>query len=445
MASLIEEFDKNVWQSEVHDKPWHLRLPILAARLIVAIARDIRDGSLSLRATSLVYTTLLSLVPLLAICFSVIKGFGGTDQIEPFLYGLLEPLGQQGRDMVPHIMGFVDNINVGVLGTIGLALLVFSVLSLMQKVEDAFNQIWNVPNTRSLVLRIRDYLSVLLIGPLFIFLSIGMTASLKYQSFIARWLDVDLVNTALEQIFLVMPFVLFTLAFTVIYMFIPNTPVRLWPALCAGVVTAVAWKILGVLFGLFVAASGNYAAVYSAFAALILFMIWLYLAWLIVLISASITYYLQNPTNQRLSRHFRQLSLRVKTKLALVLLADIGQVFYQKDGKAMSAALLAKRMRVPARAIEDVAAGLLKANLLAQTEDGYIPGRPYEETTLAEAFFLLRAADETGGVAYGDLKPHAAADAVLDAQETVLHGSFSHITLKQLALGDMPGVEKPAA
>lgn len=442
MANLIEDFDKNVWKNEVHEKPWHLRLPVLGARLLVAVARDIQDGSLSLRATSLVYTTLISLVPMLAICFSVIKGFGGTDQIEPFLRGLLEPLGTQGQDLVPHLLGFVNNINVGVLGAIGVAMLVFSVLSLMQQVETAFNQIWNVPNTRSLALRIRDYLSVLLVGPLFIFLSIGMTASLKYQDFMSRWLDFALVNSALEYVFLVLPFVLFTLAFTVIYMFIPNTRVRILPALAAGIVTAFAWKLLGLLFGLFVQGSGNYAAIYSAFAALVLFMIWLYLAWLIVLIGASITYYLQNPTNQRISRHFRQLSLRVKTKLALMLLADIGQVFYQKDGRPMPPALLAKRIRMPARAVEDVAQGLLKAGLLAETEEGYIPGRPFEETTLNDAFLMLRAADESEGVSYGDLKPHAAADAVLDLQETALEKAFGAMTLKQLALADVPGVEK---
>lgn len=438
MAKLIEDIDKSVWHDRAADKPWYFRWPLLAARLLVAVARDIQDGSLSLRATSLVYTTLLSLVPLLAICFSVIKGLGAQDQIEPFLRGMLSALGPQGDDIVPKLMEFVNNINVGVLGALGVMLLVFSVLSLMQKVETAFNQVWNVSGTRPLVLRVRDYLSVLLIGPLFIFLSMGMTASLKYQDFIARWLDFAIVDTALEYTFRIMPFVLFTLAFTAIYMFIPNTRVRALPALTAGVATAVMWKMLGWLFSSFVAGSGNYAAIYSAFAALILFMIWLYLAWLVVLVGASITYYLQNPTNQRISRHFRQLSLRVKTKIALLLVADIGHVFYEKEGRPLDLTILARRMRMPARAIEGVAASLTRAGILAETQDGYIPGCPFDETTVHDMLAQLRAANEDEGVSYEDLKPHAATDAVMALYDTALGHALSGMTLKQLAQGKAP-------
>lgn len=438
MSKLIEDIDRSVWRDTTIEKPWYQRWPVLGARLLVAVARDIEDGSLSLRATSLVYTTLLSLVPLLAICFSVIKGFSREDQIEPFLRSMLAPLGPQGDDIIPRIMEFVAKINVSVLGTLGVMLLVFSVLSLMQKIESAFNQIWNVSNSRPLILRIRDYMSVLLVGPLFIFLSMGMTASLKYPEFMAGWIDAAVFNSAMETAFRVLPFVLFTLAFTAIYMFIPNTKVKVLPALLAGVVTAVMWKILGFLFGAFVAGSGNYAAIYSAFAALILFMIWLYLAWLIVLVGASITYYLQNPTNQRISRNFRQLSLRVKIKMALLLVSDIGRVFYEKEGRPLDLPMLARRMRMPARALENVVTALTRAGILAETEDGFIPGRPFEDTTVYDMLLALFAANEDEGISYADLKSQEATDRIMAHEDAAMKKAVGHLTLKQLSLGEVP-------
>ena len=259
-----------------------------AVRIQLAVLRDIGMGQHGLYAASLVYTTLLALAPMLALCFSIIKSFGGADTLEPFLRHILSPLGSQGMALVPRLTEFVNNINVGVLGAVGLAFLIFSVLSLMQKVEEAFNHIWRVATPRRLGTRIRDHLSVLLIGPLFIFLSMGMTATLRYEDTLGRWLGFSGLDTVAAQLLSFVPWLLFAFAFTALYVFMPNTRVRIIPALVAGGLTALGWKVLGLVFSLFVAQSANYAAIYSAFAALVLLMLWLYMAWLLVLAGSSV-------------------------------------------------------------------------------------------------------------------------------------------------------------
>jgi membrane protein len=114
-------------------------------RTILILVRDLAFGQLTLRAMSLVYTTLLSIVPLLALSFSVLKAFGVTNQIRPMLLNLLEPLGEKGVEVAQRITGFIENMNVGVLGAVGLVLLLYTSISLIQKIEESLNYIWHAP------------------------------------------------------------------------------------------------------------------------------------------------------------------------------------------------------------------------------------------------------------------------------------------------------------
>lgn len=437
--TVQEKFNLVVWDTPIDDKPFFLKWPVMTLRLLIAVGRDVQDGFLSLRATSLVYTTLLSLAPLLAISFAVLKGFGVHNQTEPFLKEFLSPLGPQGDEIAVRVVEFVDNIQVGVLGVVGVGLLILSVLSLMQKIEGAFNQIWNVRDTRSFILRVRDYLGALMIGPLFLFLSVGLTASLQHAEVLQRWLEFDIVSLAFDKTVMVIPYLLFALAFTALYMFMPNTRVRFVPALVAGVVTGVMWKGLGWLFGFFVAGSASYAAIYSAFAAIILLIFWLYIGWLAVLAGASLSYYLQYPSNQRLSRGIRHLSLRVKEKLALLLIAEIGRVFYKKE-EPLTALNLSRRLRIPVMAVDDVLEDLVKSGILALTgkaQQQVIPGRPFDATSIHDMFRLLKAEDEEGSVHFSQLKPSETTDRILELSDRAARVVLGNITLKQLALGEV--------
>ena len=154
------------------------RLLVTAARYAVVIGRDLMDGQLSMRAMSLIYTTLLSVVPVLALAFSVLKALDVHTMLEPLLRRLLEPIGPQSAEIAANVIGFVDKIKVGVLGSIGVAFLLFTVVSLVQKVETSFNYIWRIQQPRGLSQRFGQYLSVLMVGPVLVFSAIGTTAAM---------------------------------------------------------------------------------------------------------------------------------------------------------------------------------------------------------------------------------------------------------------------------
>lgn len=399
-----------------------------AVRIQLAVIRDIGMGQHGLYAASLVYTTLLALAPMLALCFSIIKSFGGVDTLEPFLRHILSPLGNQGLELVPRITEFVNNINVGVLGAVGLAFLIFSVLSLMQKVEEAFNHIWRVATSRSLGKRIRDHLSVLLIGPLFIFLSIGMTATLRYEDTLGRWLGISGLDTLAAQLLSFIPWILFTLAFTALYVFMPNTRVRILPALVAGALTALGWKVLGLLFSIFVAQSANYAAIYSAFAALVLLMLWLYMAWLLVLAGASVAYYVQYPDNMRLGSPAGLRPIGEDRGLAVVLAAEISRRFYAHPQGSTQPRALSMAWHIPSTLAESILARLTAAGVILNTPQGYVPARPFDELTVAE---LIHAVETCGEAARRTRWPSVISDVLTrmrTAQDTALDG----MTVKEL-------------
>ena len=137
--NLLTRLNAFVWEDDLRELSGLRRYLVFVSRVMHLLIKELLGGQLNLRAMSLVYTTLLSIVPLLAVSFSVLKGFGVHNRIEPLLYNLLLPLGPKGVEITDNIIGFVENVKVGVLGSIGTVMLIYTVIALLQKIESAFN------------------------------------------------------------------------------------------------------------------------------------------------------------------------------------------------------------------------------------------------------------------------------------------------------------------
>ena len=187
-----------------------------------AVWKDFSEGRITIRAMSLVYITLLSLVPLLALSFSVLKSFGVHNQMQPVLLQLLEPLGQKGIDIATRINDFVSNVNVGVLGAVGLMVLVYTSISLMNKIEEALNFTWKVKTSRNLINRLRHYLSLIILGPILIFTTVGLWVSLLDNSWVQAVFSIESINPALGLISPQLSKLVSVIGFTFVYVLIPN-------------------------------------------------------------------------------------------------------------------------------------------------------------------------------------------------------------------------------
>ena len=371
-------------------------LYIKPLRLIVVAISDFRDGVLSIRATSLVSTTLLSLVPFLAVTFSVLKAFGVHQQFEPLLVQGLEPLGEKGSEIAGHIVEFVNNLKVGALGTVGLVGLFYTTFSLIDKIEEALNSIWRVRDARPLARKFTDYLSVVLVGPVLVFTAVATIASAQSHWLVQTILRVEPVGMAVLWMTAFMPFVLICLGFTFLYKFVPHTQVNISSALVGGVTGGVLWKIVGMLFASFVAGATRYSAIYSSFAILILFLLWLYIGWLIVLAGAQVAYYHQHPTAYLTRLRWKQHTAAFQEHLALTMLVHVTRQ-YMAGASPCQTPQLAATLGVPLSALETLVENFVNHGLLYRTAEpkGLTLGRPPERITVLEVLQVVAQKDAT--------------------------------------------------
>ena len=365
-------------------------------RVAYAVVRDVAAGNLNLHAMSLVYTTLLSMVPLLALSFSVLKAMGVHNELLPLLYQFLEPLGAQGEEIAEQIVEFVDNIKVGVLGSIGLLFLVYTVVALVQKIERSFNAVWRAPHMRSLAQRFSSYLSVITVGPLLMVAGIGVSATIFGSAIVQEMREIEPFGILIALVSRAMPFILTALAFTFVYVLVPNTRVNLRSAFVGGAVAGVAWQGASLIFASFAVNATRYEAIYSSFAIGILLLIWLYINWLILLTGATISYYHQHEKAISARREVRS-SPQVEEQVALTLMHMVARAF-DRGEKPPRQELLAVELSIPGDITQMVSDKLIRAGLLrigGERGDELIPAKSLDRIRLNQILNAVRA-DEDG-------------------------------------------------
>ncbi len=424
-----------VWNADLDKLPLAKAVCLRVLRLLYTVAYELADGQLNLRAMSLVYTTLLAMVPLLAVSFSVLKAFGVHNQLEQVLLNLLSPLGDRGFELTMQILDFVDNVKVGVLGSIGLGLLFYTAISMVQKVERAFNYTWRVQQPRNVMERVSDYLSVLIIGPVFVFSALGLTAAIAGTSAFQQLAAIEPLGALIRLGTQALPYLLVVAAFVVAYLFIPNTKVQLRAALTGGLVAGILWQSTGWGFASFVASATRYTAIYSSFAILVLFMIWIYLSWLILLVGASVAFYSQNPQYVGAESRELRLSNRLKERVALQALLLIARHHYESL-PAWSLDDLAKRMRIPPEPVRRIFDALEAGGVLVQTArepPGYVPARDFGSLRLREVLELVRSAEERDRIHPRRVSSDSAVDRLIARLDESLDDALGSSTVKDLA------------
>lgn len=429
-----------LWSEQAANRPAWQRKIIVVLRYLYVLADDIAKGQLTMRAMSLVYTSLLSIVPLMAVSFSVLKAFGvHNKQLEPFLLTALEAFGDKGVEITGTIIGFIENVNIRYLGGVGIVLLLYTAISLIQKIEGSFNYVWRLQQHRSIGRRFTDYGSVMLIGPLLVFSAIGMSASVLGGAFVKDASQFELIAWAVGALTKSLPYLMIIAAFSFFYMFIPNTKVKLRAGIIAGVVTGILWQTVGWLFGSIVvnATGSSTYAIYSGFALLILFMIWMYISWVILLIGGSLAFYVQHPEYVVPTRREGGMSAQQQERLALQIIALITQRQYANK-EPMGAEQFVRRLGSQIQGVQMVLSALLEAGLIEETNHDivrYLPRAAMENTTVISVLEAVRSAN-----AMPPLYRRSSIDAVAgvrDAEQLIqdaTHAALNNMSVKDMAL-----------
>jgi membrane protein len=312
----------------------------------------------------------------------------------------------------------------------------YTVTSMIQKMEGAFNYIWHVRQSRPFAQRFSGYLSVILIGPVLVFSALGVTASLMSTGMVKKLLAMEPFGGLLIAATKLLPYLLTIVAFAITYSLVPNTHVRPDAALIGALVSGVLWEATGWAFASFVVKSTQYTAIYSGFAIVITFMIWLYLSWLILLIGASVAFYYQQPEIFHTDAREVRLANRETERLALLVMQLIGWNYYH-ERPPWTLAGLAKRLQVPWEVLGHVTEGLESHGLLTRTAaepPAYLPARPLDATEVIEVLRAVRHAQRDSHFVNGGIPGEGAVENLVQEVDEAMAASLRGQTLKELAL-----------
>ncbi|MEL6185285.1 MAG: YihY family inner membrane protein [Myxococcota bacterium] len=365
-------------------------LLIILSRSLWIIVDAFQRDRIRLRAATLTFVTLLSLVPLLAVAFSLFTAFGGLQEVGDRVKALVvDALAVQQRDVVNQYLDqFIEGANAGGLGAVGSITLFVTAVSTMSNIETAFNDIWGVTQARGWIRRFQVYLPVVLLGPALF--------GYAFSSIVAAQ-GSDTVKALLEQapflrfVFDLGPIVAYVLLFFVLYAFLPNTRVRWIPALAGGLVAGVLWVIAQRLFTVYAARAISYSAIYGSFGAVPITILWIYVSWTLVLLGATVSFAVQSA---RTFEPERDVQPREREQIAARLILAVSERFMAGAGPMAAQELIDDAgvpPRVGRRILEElVDAQLLVKALLPDEETGYTPGRPLDSMSLGDVVSALR-------------------------------------------------------
>jgi len=405
----------------------------LALRLLrypYALLRDLSRGQINLYAMGLVYATLLSLVPLIAFAFAVLKAFGAHRELEPIILEFFKPMGGTAEEFTRKVMEFADSVSTGLVGSVGLALLLWTLLGTIKKVEDGFNFLWRVEEPRSFARRVTEYVALLIVGPIVVVSFIGLShnALETASAGITRYMPFFERLVAVSQ--KVSPYFMVAAIFTAVYMFVPNTKVKWKPALIGGITAGILWAAVGQLFTALVVYSTRLTVVYAGFAIIVAALLWTYFGWLILLVGAQLSFYVQNRNYLRMGLTELRLSAVQREQLTLKIMFLIGRAYH--DGKTRwTIDGLAHELGMPGIAISRLVHALEDAHLITLADDErLLPARDLGQISIQEIVDISRN-EKAGQVGWRNIKIPAV-DAISKTMDDAWRKSCGEMTLRDL-------------
>ncbi len=391
-------FGMNIWDIEVSAVSRPARAGVRTLRVLHLIIRGFFDDECPLQASALTFSTMMSIVPILALCLALLRGLGGEDLARERLHDAVQewtrsfaagtpsagsaavaaPRADAADDWTPDSLaaeieqlidkGFekVRHINFAALGGVGLVVLILTIVMVLGSVESAFNRVWGVKTGRTLIRKFTDYVSALMVLP---FLLVVAT-SLPLVDFASQFLpsDAALQLRALAASPVVRHatvLLTLTILFTFLIKFMPNTRVRLLPAVSGGLFASllfIGW--LAVCAALQVGAA-HYGRIYGSFAVVPILLAWVYVSWEIVLLSAELAFALQNAATYRVEQGAEHASVESRLTLALAVLTDAARGL-AGGGRAFDAARFAAEHRIPVRLLNTVIGQLTRAGFIGE-------------------------------------------------------------------------------
>lgn len=325
MFNVVKNLEKDLWKIEQAS-------PIQrAVRALITTTRLVLSSQLRLYTSALTYTTILSIVPFLAILFSIMKSFKLDSILRNAIQSFLAPMGTSGNEATEYLLSFVSNAQAGVLGTVGIIFFFYSIFLLIQKIEVSLNYIWHVDTSRQIKTKVIGYFGAFVLAILISAVAITLNLAFHNNSFVNEWSSNAFVAGVSPYLAKILSILTTSLVLAILYMSVPNTYVQFKAAFFGGLFCAISWLPLTAIFTAIISKSTSYSAIYSSFATIVILLIWLDILWALFLLGANISYFVQYP-NQLKPHSDRPLNPAELEYYAVKVINHIAEHFHAKKG-----------------------------------------------------------------------------------------------------------------
>ncbi|MBO4985542.1 MAG: YihY/virulence factor BrkB family protein [Bacteroides sp.] len=387
------------------------------------------------KASALTYSTLLAIVPMLAVLFAIARGFGFDHLVEQQVN---EAMAGQ-TEAVSYMLGFVNTYlsetKNGIFIGVGLIMLLWTVLNLINNMEITFNSIWQVKKGRSMYRMVTDYFSMLLLMPILMVISGGL--SIFMTTMVKHMEAFTLLAPVGKFLVRLVPFAFTWCMFTALYVFMPNTKVKLKHAFIAGVLAGTAYQAFQMLYISGQVWVARYNAIYGSFAALPLLLLWLQVSWTICLFGATLTYAGQNLRNYSFDTDTRNISRRYRDFVSILVMSRICKRFHRNEAP-YTAESLSEECEIPIRLTHRVLGLLLDTNLLheviSDTKSESIAYQPSMDLAQLNVGVVLERLDKLGSEEFKIDREHeySAEWKALVETRNAYYKSAQHLLLQDL-------------
>ena len=397
ISDFLQFITVDIWrvtESEVTKRKFSLYNII---KTIYVTIKQFVDDRIAAKASALTYSTLLAIVPMLAILFAIARGFGFDKLMETQLFANFGGQTETTEAILTFVDSYLEHAKGGIFIGVGLAMLLWTVLNLINNIEVTFNHIWQVKKARNMYRKITDYFSMFLLMPILIVFSSGVT--LFMSTVFAKMEDYILLGSLSKFLIKLIPFAITWLMFTGLYVFMPNTNVRFKHALPAGILAGTIYQFFQFFYISGQIWVSKYNAIYGSFAALPLFLLWLQTSWTICLFGVQLTYTSQNIRFFSFDRDTRNVSRRYRDFISLLIISLICKRFEQQD-KPYTADEISSKHRIPIRLVNRTLSELQEIKMIHEVltgekepEIGYQPSIDLSQLSVG---LLLERIDQFG-------------------------------------------------
>jgi membrane protein len=366
----IKRLNDIIWHTPLSELSRRKLMLIKQLRIVVLAARGFSKDNVQLRASALTFYSLLSVIPVAAIAFAIAKGFGLDKNLQELINDQFQSQQEIINWLLPKAQSALEKTSGGYIAGVGMLILFWSVMSLLNRIENSFNHIWQTGSSRPWYRKFTDYLTIMLIAPVFLILSSSVTVFINTQlgDYMSEAPILDFFKPLVSFLVKFSPYFLSWFTLTVLFIIMPNTKVKIRSAAVAGIIAGTCLQLLQYFYIDLQFGISKLSTIYGSFAAIPLFIVWMQSSWIVVLLGAEISFANQNVSRYEFESEALNISLHQKRALTLIVMNLIIKNF-EVGEKPLNSETISQRLKIPVRLVRDIIHDLHAVSLVSYVHD----------------------------------------------------------------------------